>query len=355
MAAPFRRSVSSATCSDATSSTTIISACIRRLVTNRPLTMNTQPRRTHVSTEPREDPGRNKVRRRPRVNAGVRPIPGYPMDASQILAAEYSEKSAAYARHWSPVIRPMAQPLLPALPLRTAGRVLDVGTGTGAFLVDLKTAAPEAMVIGVDRAEGMVRVAKQSGHLLLTVADAQRLGIRSGTIDVVVMIFVLFHLPEPSLGLCEVHRVLREGGTVGIVTWGQDPGSPGLSIWKEELDWEGAAPDPRDPSVMQQASMDTPEKLQHLLHAGGFVSVNVWSATATYQWTVDNLLAMQVGCGMPARRLASLSSERQEKCQSRVRTRLGRLTPTDLEYCPEVLLAVGGRPNTALEPTARTC
>ena len=86
------------------------------------------------------------------------------MDASQSLAAEYSAKSAAYARHWSPVIRPMALRLLPALPLRSAGRVLDVGADTGAILADLEESAPEAMVIGVDRAEGMLRVATDASR-----------------------------------------------------------------------------------------------------------------------------------------------------------------------------------------------
>src|SRR5712691_7107584 len=228
------------------------------------------------------------------------------MDASQVLAAEYSAKSAAYARHWSPVIRPMALPLFPALPLNTAKRVLDVGAGTGALLADLKHAAPDAMIIGADRAEGMLRVAKQSGHQLLVATDAQCHGVRSDTIDVAVLIFVLFHLPAPSSGLREIHRVLREGGTVGLVTWGEDPGSPGLSVWREELDREGAAPDPRDPSVMQQASMDTPEKLQYLLKTVGFASVNIWRADVVHPWTLDDLLAVQVDCGMPARRLASL-------------------------------------------------
>lgn len=274
------------------------------------------------------------------------------MNASQTLAEEYSAKATSYARHWSPVIRPMALPLLSALPLRTAGRVLDVGAGTGALLADLHHAAPEAIVIGVDRAEGMLRVAKQSGNDLLAVTDAQRLGIRSDAIDVVVLIFVLFHLPEPSSALREVHRVLRGGGTVGILTWGQDPGAPGLSIWREELDREEAAPDSRDPSVMQQASMDTPEKLQHLLHAVGLASVNVWSANVTHQWTLNDLLAVQVSCGMPARRLASLSSERRARCESRVRIRLERLTRAELEYRPEVLLAVAHRPNQPLQPTS---
>jgi len=267
------------------------------------------------------------------------------MDPSENLAAEYSAKASAYARLWSPVIRPMALPLLPALPLKTAARVLDVGTGTGALLTDLKEAAPAATVIGVDRAHGMLQAAHQSGHRLVTVTDAQRLGIRTGVIDVAVMIFVLFHLPKPLLGLREVYRALRDGGTLGILTWGHDPGAPGLSIWREELDSENAAPDPRDPQVMRQDSMDTPEKLRRLLNDAGFVSVNVWSRDAAHQWTREDLMAMQVSCGMPARRLPSLSIAQRARCEQRVRTRLGLLTEAELEYRPEVLLAVARRPD----------
>jgi ubiquinone/menaquinone biosynthesis C-methylase UbiE len=262
------------------------------------------------------------------------------MDASHALAFEYSSKAAQYERHWSPVIRPMALPLLEALPLRTAHRILDIGAGSGAHFADLKTAAPNAHIIGVDRAEGMLRVAKQTGNDLLAVTDAQRLGIRSGTIDVVVMMFVLFHLPDPPSGLREVARVLREGGSVGIVTWGHDPGLPGSSIWKEELDREQASPDPRDPIVMQHALMNSREKLRALLAAAGFASANVWSAEVTHQWTSDALLEMQTGCGMPARRLASLSSERRARCLERVRSRIGCLSRAELEYRAEVLFAI---------------
>ena len=209
------------------------------------------------------------------------------MDASENLADEYSAKSVAYARLWSPVIRPMALPLLPALPLQTARRVLDVGAGTGALLADLTAAALDAMVIASDRSEGMLRVAHQSGHEHLLVADAQQLGIGSGTIDVAVSIFMLFHLPDPTLGLREIHRVLRVGGSVGVVTWGQGLVNPGMTIWQQELDRAGAVPDPRDPSVMQQALMDTDEKLQRLLTAAGFDSINLWSAKVTHQWMPD--------------------------------------------------------------------
>ena len=263
------------------------------------------------------------------------------MDATRMLAAEYSAKVASYATHWSPVIRPMALPLLATLPLRTATRILDVGAGTGALLADLQEAAPEAKVFGVDRAEGMLRAAQRSGSQRLAVMDAEHLGIGSRTVDVVVLIFVLFHLPEPTRGLRELYRVLRDGGVVGVVTWGRDPGSPGLSIWREELDQEGAAADPRDPRVMQQGSMDTIAKLKRLLTGAGFVSVTTWSREVAHQWTLDDLVTVQAGCGMPARRLATLSPERRHRCESRVRARLTHLTQAELEYHAEVLFAVG--------------
>lgn len=266
------------------------------------------------------------------------------MDPSQSLAAEYSDKAEAYARHWVPVIHPMARRLLHALPLDRARRVLDLGTGTGASLPELAAAAPKASLFGVDRSEGMLRVAGRSASHPLVVMDMERLALRSGTIDVAVLVFVLFHAPDPARGLSEVLRVLTAGGAVGLVTWGRDPGVPGLAIWTEELDLQGAAPDPRDPCVMQHARMDTPAKLGSLLEAAGFTFVRAWCADLEHPWTVEGLVALQLGCGMPGRRLASLPETRRAICISRAEARLARLGPAELVYRSEVVFAVAHRP-----------
>lgn len=261
------------------------------------------------------------------------------MNPSQALATEYSEKAKAYAAYWAPVIGPMALPLFRALPLPTAGTVLDVGTGTGSLLPDLRESAPNALIVGVDHAAGMLQIARQTGESVLAVMDGQHLGIRSITIDVAVLVFVLFHMPEPLQCLREVRRVLRREGAVGIATWGQDPGLPGASIWTEELNRAGARPDPRDPSVMRQGQMDTAEKLRDLLDSAGFASVKGWSVGVRHQWTLENLLATQMGCGMPARRLVSLSSEARARCVSRVKARLAELASAELTYEAEVLFS----------------
>ncbi len=267
------------------------------------------------------------------------------MNPSQNLAAEYSRKADAYARHWAPVIRPMALPLLAALPLRDARYVVDVGSGTGSLLPDLAAAAaPGAVIIGMDHSEGMLREGRRTSPHPVAVIDVQHLAIRSDVVDVALLAFVLFHMPDPARILAGLFRVLRKGGTLGIVTWGQDPGMPGASIWTDELDREGAAPDPRDQSVMRQGFLDTQEKLLTLLNAAGYLRLRLWSATFCHRWRLDDLLALQTGCGIPARRLADLTADARARCEARVRARLKALTPSDFTYQPEVLFAVAQRP-----------
>src|SRR5207249_2791887 len=91
--------------------------------------------------------------------------------------AEYSAIADPYARLWSPVIRPMALPILEMLPLGQARDILDVGAGTGELFKDLSSRAPHARIMGVDRSEGMLRVAQARGGALL--AEAGFTGIRA--------------------------------------------------------------------------------------------------------------------------------------------------------------------------------
>src|SRR5437016_236068 len=88
---------------------------------------------------------------------------GLPDDPTQRMAVLYSRLAQAYARLWSPVIRPMALPLLRALPLNDARHILDVGTGVGALIPDIRAASPKADIVGVDQAEGMLRLAHENG------------------------------------------------------------------------------------------------------------------------------------------------------------------------------------------------
>jgi hypothetical protein len=114
---------------------------------------------------------------------------------------------------------------------------------------------------------------------------------------------------------------------------------PGLAIWKEELDAAGAAPDPRNPVVMQSKRMDTPKKLTALLADAGFSGVKTWTAVGEYRWTIDAIVSTQLGCGLTARRIGSLSPAEAAACETRVRRRLANLEEDAFVYRPEVLLA----------------
>lgn len=264
-------------------------------------------------------------------------------EPSRALAAEYSARADFYDRYWGSVIHPMAAPLLAELPLAGASRILDIGTGTGALWAAIQRAAPRAELWGVDRAEGMLRAGGGFLRGRVAVMDATRLGVRSGAFDAALFLYVLFHVPDPAAALREARGALRPEGVVGAVIWGVDPGLPGNSIWEEELDRAGAAPDPRGPAVMLRDQMDSVEKVSGLFESGGFPSARVWSRRFVHDWTPDRLAATQVRCGLASRRLGTLPAEMRQEYIDRVRARLDRLTPDELRYEVEVIYGIARR------------
>jgi SAM-dependent methyltransferase len=258
------------------------------------------------------------------------------------LAERYSADAKAYRDLWAPVLRPYGTRLLGRVPLARAKRILDVGTGVGALLPEIKKAAPSAHIFGIDRSSGMVALAPRS--YLLAAMDAERLALRSSTFDIAVIAFVLFHLPDPVKALAEISRVLRPGGTIGVVTWGEgwDVAHPALRAWEEELDAHGA--DAATPVLDHKGAMDSSEKMEALLRAAGYASPEVWIDQLEYRWNLEKFIRRQLSMGLNRRRFESIDPERQRAFLAVARRRLELLDPESLVHRSKLVYATATTP-----------
>src|SRR6202023_3021524 len=97
------------------------------------------------------------------------------------------------------------------------GRALELGCGSGFFLLNLIQAGVARRGSVTDLSPGMVKVATRNGENLGLqidgrVADAEGIPYDDDTFDLVVGHAVLHHIPDVELSLREVVRVLKPGG-----------------------------------------------------------------------------------------------------------------------------------------------
>ncbi|WP_375488772.1 class I SAM-dependent methyltransferase, partial [uncultured Mycobacterium sp.] len=217
----------------------------------------------------------------------------------------YDQRCVDYARHCFDAVVPGEE--IHVLPY---DRALELGCGTGFFLLNLIQSGVARRGSVTDLSPGMVKVATRNGRSLGLqidgrVADAEGIPYDDNTFDLVVGHAVLHHIPEVGLSLREAIRVLRPGGrfvfagepttvgdryarTLSTLTWRITTNVtrlPGLGGWRRpqaELDESSRA-------AALEALVDlhtfTPAELERMAVDAGAVQVQ----TATEEFSAAML------------------------------------------------------------------
>lgn len=188
-------------------------------------------------------------------------------------------------------------------------RALELGSGTGFFLLNLMQGGVASTGSVTDISPGMVEVAiRNAKNLGLDVdgrvADAESIPYEDNTFDLVVGHAILHHIPDVELALREVMRVLKPGGRfvfageptkhgdvvarkLSQLTWFATTSVirlPGLGSWRrpqQELDESSAAA--KLEAVVDLHTFE-PGELAELSRRAGATEVRVRTEELTASW-----------------------------------------------------------------------
>ncbi len=163
--------------------------------------------------------------------------------------------------------------------------LLDVGCGPGTITADLAGRLERGAVVGIDRAEEVIELAREQhrassgADLSFRVGDVYDLEFGDETFDVVYAHQVLQHLGRPIDALAEMRRVLKPGGLVavrdadfGAFAW--FPADPVLDRWMDVY---------HQLTRRNGAQADAGRNLKAWVRAAGFRDVKASSSTWTFQ------------------------------------------------------------------------
>lgn len=245
---------------------------------------------------------------------------------------------------------------------------LELGCGTGFFLLNLMQGGIARRGTVTDLSPGMVEVAtRNAANLGLDVtgrvADAETIPVPDASVDLVVGHAVLHHIPDLDTAFREILRVLRPGGRfvfageptrlgdlyarkLGQATWWATTRCAPASWLRPQVELDESSRAAALESVVDQHVFD-PDRLERYAHAAGAVDVRVVTeelSAAVFGWPVRTFEAAvpPERLGMGWAMFAYRAWQRLSWVDSRV---LARVVPRSLFYNA---LVTGVRPEDPL-------
>lgn len=122
--------------------------------------------------------------------------------------------------------------LVDALGIQQSSTVIDLAAGTGKLTRQIAATVPH--VIALEPLAAMCSQFSKVLNVPLVRTVAEAIPLRSGSVDAV-LVGQAFHWFDAAAALCEIHRVVRPGGGIGLI-W---------NMRDERMDWVAALGDIR--------------------------------------------------------------------------------------------------------------
>lgn len=195
------------------------------------------------------------------------------------VSRQFSRAASQYDR-FAIVQSEMADRLLAGIKDGAAGKLVDLGCGTGAALARIQNRTKLSLT-GIDLAPEMLKIAKSRVPTAsFIIGDLERTQLKTNVFDFVFSNAAL-QWCNLSAALKEMNRLLRPGGKLLLATFGDGT----LAQWENA--WLAVNPNHRRVHEFPNA-MELENQLRH----AGFSSIELQSSTRTFTFeSVDKMIA----------------------------------------------------------------
>lgn len=233
-------------------------------------------------------------------------------------------RAAGYERYMGRWSRLLVPGYLDFAGVRDGQRILDVGTGTGAVALGIATRTSSAEIVGIDPSEAFLAAGKKqaaSGRIRFEVGDAEAMRFPDASFDQALSLLVLNFVKNPEKAIAEMRRVTRPGGTVSACVWDYNEGMQMARFFWDEavaLDLSMASKDQRNMKFARQG------ELGDAWRTAGLTAVKEQALVIDQRYAnfADYWLPFLEGAGAAGAFVASLSPERRNEIESRLRKRM---------------------------------
>lgn len=231
----------------------------------------------------------------------------------------------AYERFMGRWSRMLAPQLVDFTDVPDRGRILDVGSGTGALAFALAERKPRSHVLGIDPSKEYVAYANSRNlfpdRASFEVGDAQQLRFADASFDASLSLLVFNFIPDPRKALREVRRVTKPGGRISAAVWDYGDGMRMLRAF-----WDGAVRIDAEAEKLDEKHMPLCRagELSELWRQGGLENVHEQPLVVTMRFAsfADYWDAFLLGQGPAGAYVRSLTRDKVRALRREVQSRV---------------------------------